>query len=184
MELFTSGLLGFSIGLLANWLFWRTLTWQRPKVVIAPEVAVERDPTTGKEIYRFKLVNRGCHQVIGITFNAWVVCLIDRPGGKITKTVKHLPTHNSATQTLAAAGDGNEPWGLVPYVFLSTQPDQPIGALLEEQGTRVLATLRVTDAVSGSTVVHQMTFTAADLVEGQFQLGNDLQVVPNAATET
>ena len=176
METVIGLVVGFALGVLGSWLFWKYLLYIRPDVSIAPKIAVSIDEQTGKRVYRFKMHNNGRHQVKDITLGAWVCDLMTVPGGQVSRGLCTLPLNNSQTLTLAPNGDADRPWGLTPEAVFRSAPDFDVETLLDEPEKRILITLRVADALSGTTVVQQRTFTKNDLVLGHFRLGESLQI--------
>ena len=176
METVIGFVVGFALGIIGSWLFWKYLLWIRPDVLIASKIAVSMDEKTGKRVYRFKILNNGRHQVKDITLGAWVCDLMTVPGGQVSRGLFTFPLNNSQTLTLAPNGNVDRPWGLTPEAVFRSVPDFDVEALLNEPEKRILITLRVTDALSGTTVVQQRTFTNNDLVWGHFRLGDSLQI--------
>lgn len=183
MGIAISILVGLVLGVAGCWGFWRYLLWVRPNVSIAPKIAVSKNDQTGRNVYRFKIYNNGGHQVIGITFKAWLCDLIDLPGGKASHSLSTLPIFNTDTTTLSCRRKADRPWGLTPETFFRSEPDFDVESLLANPGKRILVTLRVTDALSGTTVVQQRTFSKHDLQYGTFCLGEGLEI-ENAGENT
>lgn len=184
MELTISISLGFLFGIIACWVFWRYLRWQRPKVEIARKVSLTKDAVTGKQIIRFKILNKGRNQVIGITFKAWVCDLLEVPGGKMSRGLYILPISNSETATLTPRGQTSRPWGLTPEQLYRSEPEFDVMKLLSHSDHRILITLRVSDAVSGTTAVQQVTYCRGDVIEGLFEFGESLEIIPTSAARS
>lgn len=176
METVIGLVVGFALGVLGSWLFWKYLLWIRPNVSIAPKIAISRDKQTGKRVYRFKILNNGKHQVKDVTLGAWVCDLMTVPGGQVSRSLYVFPLNNSETVSLAPNGNADRPWGLTPEVIFRSAPDFDVESLLDDPEKRVLITLRVSDALSGTTVVQQFTFTKDDLVWGHFRVGDSFQI--------
>jgi hypothetical protein len=168
------------VGVIACWFFWRYLLFIKPDVSISPFIAMSRNETTGRPVFRFKIYNKGNRQVIGITLNAWVCRLIDAPGGQISRALYRLPIPNSETRTLNPKDKSERPWGLSPDAYLSSEPEFDLLQLLADPNRKILITLRTTDALSGTTVVKQKTFERRQIKEGMFRVGERMEVEPFA----
>lgn len=179
MESSISAILGFLTGVLATWFFWQTLLWQRPKITIADKVSVETNSQTGKKELRFKIYNAGKNQVTSIKVNAWLCDLHDTPSGAVARGVHHLPIPNSETLTLCAKGKEDRPWGLPPEKTFASSPEVDFTEFLQQPNTRLMFVVRASDAISGSTIVKQITYSKRDLVLGTFTLGESLDVFPS-----
>jgi hypothetical protein len=139
-----------------------------------------KDAATGKHIVRFKILNKGKNQVIGITFKAWVCDLLEVPGGKISRALYIFPISNSETATLTPERQTSRPWGLTPEQIYRSEPEFDVMELLSHSNQRILVTLRVSDAVSGTTVVQQVTYCKEDVIDGHFEFGESLEIVPTS----
>lgn len=178
MTLVLGSCLGFIFGVIACWLFWKYLLVLKPNVAIAPVIAMTRNEQTGRRIFRFKIYNKGARQVIGITLNGWVVELLDVPGGQITKALYKFPIRNSETMALNPENTFERPWDLNAETYFRTEPEFDTLELLSHPGRRVMITLRVSDALSGTTVVQQKTYEHSDFKEGMFRIGESMEIEP------
>lgn len=177
MDMVLPTIAGLIIGVATSWMFWRYLLWVKPKVVLSPKVSVTFDRTKGKKVYRFKIVNTGRHQAINITLRAWVADLMKVPGGEVSRAIYEMPINNSQTATLNPEKDVKRPWGLTSETTLRSEPDRDIEGMLEDCNTIIMVTLRVSDAISGTTIVQQRTYSRADIVRGMFKIGRSFEIV-------
>lgn len=166
------------MGIAGCWAFWRYLLWVQPDVSIAPKIAVSKNNQTDKNVYRFKILNNGKRQVTNITFKAWICDLMDVLGGKVSRGLYPFPINNSETATLGCKSKVERPWGLTPETVFRSEADFDVDRLLLDPDKRILVTLRVSDALSGTTVVQQRTFDKNDFVIGAFQLGESFSIKP------
>lgn len=162
-------LLGFLTGLLCTWLSWKYMLFVKPKVAVAPVVC--REVVDGKATYFFKVANEGKHQAIDLKFKASVYKLRDIPGGKIAAMCANLPFNVTGAPALSKRKEEWDYWELPPiYVFMSS-PDFDLEALLNDPEARILFTVSVKDAMSGTSVVQRQSYALEDIVDGQFVKG-------------
>jgi hypothetical protein len=176
MQLLLSTILGFIFGIVACWAFWKYLLWQRPKVAIADKIAVETNDANNSKIYRFKITNKGSNQVVSITLKAWICDLLVVAGGQISRGLHELPISNSETVTLAPKGAANRPWGLTPERIFRCESGINIDEIMAVPNRRILVTLRVTDAISGTTAVQQISYDRKDILQGNFAFGESFEI--------
>lgn len=178
MDILISAVIGVLTGVIATWAFWRTLLWQQPSLDISNQVSVEVNPITGRKEFRFKVFNSGKNQVTNIKVNAWLCDLLNVPGGTVARGVHHLPLPNSETLTLCPPGKEDRPWGLPPERAFVTSPDIDVEEFLSKENHRIMLAIRFSDAITGTTVVKQVTYTKRELIYGSFALGGNLDVLP------
>ena len=174
MELLYSSLLGCLFGILAAWLFWKYLLFLKPKVEISPFIVAENGSVIGENVYKFKILNNGNRQVINVVLNAWLCELMDVPGGKITTTLAQFNIRKSDTLTLSPAKNNERPWGLTPEATFRFIPHIDLEKELLPPNRRIMIALKVSDAVSGTTVVQQKTYFKKDIIYGEFKFGASL----------
>lgn len=170
-------LLGFVFGIIACWLFWKYLLFLKPNIEIAPLISFTKNEKTGRKIFRFKIVNRGVRQVTGITLNAWLCDLMGIPGGKVSRGLYRFPIKNSDTLTLNPEKQAERPWGLTPESTFKSEPEFDAYGLLAVPNHKIMITLRVADAISGTTVVTQKVYGREHIKEGMFEIGGSMKVV-------
>jgi hypothetical protein len=176
MELFIGTILGFIVGLIATWLFWKYMLVLKPDVSISTQVASELSTkNSGRKTYRFKIRNNGKRQVINVSLVVTICRLIDVPGGKISSKIGTIFTKKNAS-ALAPHSISWSSWEIPPiYIFVAT-PDFDVEELISQPDTRIMATLSTTDAQSGTTHVQRVTYTQHDIIEGNFIKGLGFEI--------
>ncbi len=176
MGIAISSIVGFLLGIFASWLFWRYLLWKKPNVEIASKVSLTKDDNSGKNIYIFKIANKGDNQLIDLTFEATICDILSVPGGEISRGLFKFPIIQILS--IAPKGYNKRPWGLTPERNYVSIPDIDINKLLVKPNARILITLRATDALSGTSATQQKTYCKQDIIQGEFAFGESLDIIP------
>jgi hypothetical protein len=177
MEFIFSAFLGAIFGLGTCWIFWKYLFWLKPKVEIAPNISFIINKDTGKKVFRFKIINKGTRQITGIKFNAWVCDLMDIPNGIVSRGLHTFPIKNSDTQTLSTIKNAERPWGLSPETTIRSEPELDVLELLTDSNKKIMVTLRVADAISGTNIVIQKVYGKDQVKEGMFAFGDSFDIL-------
>ncbi|CAK8713757.1 MAG: hypothetical protein CDV28_1642 [Candidatus Electronema aureum] len=166
---------GFIVGIITTWCFWKYMLFLRPNVSISPHVAKELDAEHGQAFYRFKIRNNGKRQVINVSLIITLCRLRDVPEGRISSSIRTvLPRKN--VSALAEYSRGWTPWELPPIYIFVAKIDSNVEEELDKPNTRMIATLSVTDAKSGTTYVQRTTYRKEEVVIGDFIKGLSLEV--------
>lgn len=171
MGQFIGGSIGFLVGMLATWIFWKYMLILKPKVSISPQVSKDISADNPEQkVYRFKIRNEGKRQVVNISLVVTVCRLINVPRGKISSNIGTLlPKKNISA--LAPKSESWSSWDIPPIYIFVGKPDFDVEQMLSQEDTRIMATLSATDSQSGTTHVQRVTYMLKDLVEGNFVKG-------------
>ena len=179
MEL-SSFILGVLASIIATWLFWKYQLQVLPVIVLCNDISVEQ-LASDEFIYVLKLINKGKNQVVDISINAYLTKLVIRGGVNVSRAIEKFNISNSATLTLAPPHNEERPWGLTCELTSGFKSECDIFAALEDSDTRIMVTVKASDALSGSIVVIQKTYTKHNLKHGEFK-AHQSEVVLSALT--
>jgi hypothetical protein len=87
-----------------------------------------------------------------------------------------FPILNSETKALNPIGNSERPWGLTPEARFNSESEFDAYELLADSARKIMITLRVTDALSGTTVVQQKVYGIEQIKEGIFKIGDSFEV--------
>lgn len=162
-------LAGFFAGIAATYAYQIYSLTRKPSIELANEVSMESlDDLGHKHLYSFKLRNCGRNQVVDITLKAWLCKLVEIDGAKVSKGVYEFCINNSNTRTLAPEGKSDRPWGLTSEAELSAESEVNVPQFLSDSSHRIMVTVKASDAISGTTIVQQQTYSNEDIKEGIF----------------
>ena len=174
IEQFTGAIIGFLVGLIVNGVFWKYMLSLSPNVSISQQVARNVD-ATGQRVYRFKIKNNGKRQVINVSLIITLCKLRDVPEGRISSSIGTILPRKSIS-ALAEHSTSWTPWELPPIYIFVAKPNFNIEKELDKPNTRMIATLSVTDAQSGTTHVQRTTYRKEDVIDGDFIKGLSLEI--------
>ena len=166
MEIF----LGFFVGLLASWLFWKYLLILKPNLMVE-DLVVETATANGGQCLEIGCENVGKRQIIDISIRA-TVCELHAPGTKNPlRLVTRLKMEIDRADVLnPARKDKENDWSLPSYRKFHVLPiDENTGneidfrELIKDENRRLIFTIRATDAVSSTTTVCRKTFTVSQI---------------------
>ncbi len=177
MQELLSILIGFVLGIAASWVFWRYLVLLRPDIRVSPFVLRGPSRTSpGKIVSRIKVVNLGSRQAIDLQATCSVCkATAALSGGERWVTLKHLPLNDDPVLALGPRSSIDDFWGISPFFIFHTNVD--VQKLLTDDTRRLLFTLRATDALSGTTVVQRVSYTAQQIAPGDFARGLDFALL-------
>jgi hypothetical protein len=170
-------MIGFLLGVVGSWLFWRYMLFLKPKVKISKYILRgpnRRNPDSNRPIFRIKVVNTGRRQIVGLEARATIGEITGNTEGidrrRVTKKI--LPLNSHEVPALGPKRNVGNSWSLRPLIVFWT--DEDIDALLTEGGERrVVFTLFATDAESGTTKVFQQIYEKQLIKDGDFAVGID-----------
>lgn len=172
----TSFLLGLIASLVASWLFWRYQLQILPRITFCDDIAVEESDNNDL-VFRFKVINQGKNQVVNFVCNAWLCELAERGGVKISRAIKQYDIANTGTFTLASKSDEKRPWGLTSETTISFKDNLDLLSILAESpDMKIVATVKATDARSGSTQVIQKSFDSSNIKHGVWKANESTTV--------
>jgi len=120
--------IGFAIGLLSTWFFWKYMLSTKPQLVIADHVIASGSNEPGQKTYRFTLRNTGKNQIIDIAANAWICDLAKTQEREYAMSLYQLPIYKSDTLTLGTKNYIKNPWELPDTFLLPATPDRDMGS--------------------------------------------------------
>ena len=156
MEIF----IGFFLGLLASWLFWKYLLILKPNLMLE-DLVVETVTANGEQCLELGCENVGKRQIIDISIRA-TVCELHAPGTtNPLRLVTRLKMEMDKADVLNSVHKNKEnDWSLPSYRKFHVLPiDENTGkevnlrGLIEEEKRRLIFTIRAADAISGTTTV-------------------------------
>ncbi len=166
---------GFLVGFVTNAVFWKYMLFLRPNVSLSPQVAKGINSENGHTLYRFKIRNNGKRQAVNVSLIVTLCRLKDVPGGRISSNIGTiLPIKNISA--LAGYSTSWTPWELPPIYIFVAKPNFNLDEELDKLNTRMIATLSVTDAQSGTIHVQRTTYRKDDVVVGDFLKGLSLAI--------
>lgn len=171
MDLFNQ-LLGFILGLLSSWAFWRLLLLTKPKIEVAPLIAY----SSKENILRIKAINRSRRQAVDIDISLVVAETKDN----IQNTTIFRPElKNPHRQVLDPAHPKESAWKLPTSTVFRVSNARKILALLSADSIerRLMLTISATDAMSGTKVVDRITYTREQIQDGIFRSGKTFEII-------
>ena len=158
-------LLGFILGTLSTWLFWRYMLLLKPNISI-PEYVIEEVNLKEEKEFIYRTRNLGKRQVIDISVKA-TICEHTGTGEEYPHRLVHkLKLDLDSANVLYPKEKTTKPWGLPNYRgFHIQQIDESTGnkvnitKLLENKQRRLIITVRSTDSISGTVVITRTLYT-------------------------
>ncbi len=168
--------IGFILGLIGTWIFWKYQINIKPKLKISDVIALTKSlKKDNKKNYRIKMVNLSNRNIINIKVRLTVVQLKDILDGKTSIGIKHIK--DTEISVIGARKNVGNPWGLSPIRWISFDYDPEICTLLKQPETRIMLTVSATDAISGTTAILRKTFKDNDVKKGEFKYGLTLEIL-------
>ncbi len=168
--------IGFLIGIISSWFFWRMLLQVKPKIKVSPVLAYDVE----KGILAIKVINLGRRQAMDIQIHRFSIGEI-KPNQRLTTIV----VGNIQRVELPALGpiqDLKKLWTLsTAFVFKASNGTELVNILKasNEGERRLILTISSTDGLSGTKVVQQITYRSEDIRQGTFIKGVDFQITPS-----
>ncbi|MCW5206900.1 hypothetical protein VU08_08265 [Desulfobulbus sp. F5] len=172
---FIAAEVGFFVGFVTNAVFWKYMLFLRPNVSLSPQVAKEVDQKNGQILYRFKIRNNGKRQAVNVSLIVTLCRLKDVAGGRISSNIGTILSMKNVS-ALAECSVSWIPWELPPIYIFVAKPNFNAEEELGKPNTRMIATLSVTDAQSGTTHVQRTTYRKEDVVDGDFIKGLSFEI--------
>jgi hypothetical protein len=170
--------IGFLLGFVSSWLFWRYQNYLKPRVRLSKYVAKAMNRDNPEHfVYRFKVFNFGKRPAINVSLSGTVCKLRIVPGGQISKGVKKLPFSRETVKALGPRKNLGDPWGVSPVQVFVCRPDFELEQLMESEDAKLLLTLAATDALSGATLVERIPFDRHQIIMGTHAYGEDMSVI-------
>ena len=173
-------LAGFVLGIVASWLFWRWQLIIKPKFAVSSKIAVRpsrSDPNI--PFFQIKIVNLSSRPIINMRAQFGVHELNNSSTGPKRLTIHNISLKPSGETIIGPYVRPADPWSITDAHYYTSSPDSSVRKLLEQKSDRRLVlTIQATDAESTTTVLKRFTYTANDLVEGQFESGGSLNIAP------
>jgi hypothetical protein len=170
---------GFVLGIAASWLFWRWQLIIKPKFAVSTKIVVRpsrNDPSI--PFFQIKVVNLSSRPIINMRAQFGVHELNNSPGGPRRLTIHSISLKPSGETIIGPYVRPIDPWSITDAHYYTSFPDSSVRKLLEQKPERRLVlTIQATDAESTTTVLKRFTYTANDLVEGQFESGGGLNII-------
>ena len=172
---------GFVLGIAASWLFWRWQLIIKPKFAVSSKVAARpsrSDPNI--PFFQIKIVNLSSRPIINMRAQFGVHELNNSNTGPRRLTVHNISLKPSGETIIGPHVGHVDPWSITEAHYYTSAPDSSVRTLLEQKPShrRLVLTIQATDAESTTTVLKRFTYTAEDLVEGQFESGGSLNITP------
>ncbi|MBC7818816.1 MAG: hypothetical protein IAG10_18145 [Planctomycetaceae bacterium] len=161
--------IGFILGLISSWLFWRWQLMIAPHFTISSQIAVRpalHDPS--KLVYQIKIVNRSARSIIDMTASLGVGEVAREGLGR--KTIHLVKLRPEAPTYIGPATGHYDPWSITCVHYYTSEPDNRVSELLTEE-RKLVFTVQATDAHSGTTVLKRVLYEAKDIVKGHFEGG-------------
>jgi hypothetical protein len=176
MQLLIGQALGLLAGTVACWIFWRWLLLKKPDVRLASELAL--NPETGR--LGVKIANFGKRQANNAEIRIASVRRTSE-GRLITLTDARLRA--SSVLALDPKDNMDVPWCLpTTYIFVCQNGAdlcRDISAVKDGEERRIVVTLSVRDAISGTLVLTRQSYGLQAIRRGWYQRGLTFRIVPN-----
>lgn len=179
MEIVLSQFIGFVIGVFSSWVFWYYLVNVKPKIEISHSIVY--NPTS--KTLHVKIRNGRRRQVTDVQVSLAVV--EEEPNGRL-QTLHIAKLRRDMLFALAPIQDLHKRWSIPVTTVFSTDDGEQMLELLATKGNgerRIVFVLAVTDGLSGTKVVQQVTYRAEDVKYGRFGLGFLVEEAPSPAKD-
>lgn len=162
-------LVGFVLGVLGSWIFWRFLLFMKPDVRISDVVLKGHDRLDkGQTLYRIKVFNFGSRQVIELQASAR---LVEKRDDRWPVKRELKLRFGGGIPTLGRKKDFGDPLLRIPPGFTFVIEGEDCLEAEMNADRRIMFMVSAKDALSGTTVVHRKVYTAADIQTGDFARG-------------
>lgn len=178
---FVGIVIGFFLGLVSSWLFWRWQLIIKPEFKISPQVAVipyQKDPS--KLIYQIKISNQSKRSIINMTASLGIHEVAHDGLGPGRRTVYKVDINPKSPTYVGPKTRLYNPWSITRVHYYTSKPDNKVANLLTDN-RKLVFTVQATDAQSGTTVLKRVLFESKDLIMGRFEggrkVGGGLRIV-------
>lgn len=172
-------IVGFIFGFLSCYLFWRFQLTVRPVFLVSSKVTSRpnrNDPA--RKVYQIKIVNLSSRPIINMRAKLGVHELRLYERGHRRPTIYNIEMSPSSSEAiLGPKKKAIDPWSITNIHYYTARPDKIIEDLLTGE-RKLVFTIQATDATSNTTIIRRYTYNKEDIVEGKFEPGDIMEIVP------
>jgi hypothetical protein len=162
-------LIGFILGIIGSYLFWRYMLFLKPQIEISPKILKGISHKFGnKTVYRIKLINIGPRSIIELKIRLTFCQLAPLGNGQEILVLQEKIFEKEVPRILGPKKNFGQHWSISPIYQYAFNIDQNVLDSLDNQGKLVL-TVICTDSLSSTTLPIRITYEKHDIEIGDFQ---------------
>ena len=164
-------IIGFILGLLASYLFWRYLLLINPRICISSFIAKGHSLINKKHImYRIKIYNNSQRPIINIYYKICIGRLKTTRDGDSFSVIERV-VKEQTINVLGPKKNIGDHWGLSPMHHLTFRSTKEIEKLLGNPKNVIHLQLICFDSKSGSAFATRKKYSSKDIRQGMFRYG-------------